>query len=67
MLFRSIVSEGQFEVRFKNAVYFLKISTYGDPREQVGGALATLQELESTNQMPGDYIDVRVPGRVFVK
>ena len=60
------VGDGQFEVSLTNAPYFIKLSTYGDASEQVGGVLATLRQLDQQNVLPERYIDVRVPGRVFV-
>lgn len=58
---------GQFEVSLIDAAYKIRLSTHADPAEQVGAFRATISQLTKTNQLPQEYIDVRVPGRVFVK
>ncbi len=70
------VTQGQIEISFyskdqgsatKSVVPFIaKLSTYTDNLEQVGSLIATLKQLDETGQLPTKYIDVRVPGRVFV-
>ncbi len=61
------VADGQFEVRLKDVGYYIKLSTYSDAKEQVGAMKATLVQLSREGQLPQKYIDVRVPGRVFVQ
>lgn len=60
------IDDGQIEVKLKNKPYFLKLSTYSDAREQVGAVKAILQKLDREGLTPTNYVDVRVPGRVFV-
>ncbi len=61
------VSDGQFEVKMKELPYFIKLSSYADGSEQVGAAKVTILRLHNDlKQPPTKYIDVRVPGRVFV-
>jgi hypothetical protein len=45
--------------------YFIKFNVNGDAREEAGSFLASKQKLEQTNSVPGQYIDVRVPGRAY--
>lgn len=65
VLFR--VKDGQFEVSIVDTGYKIRLSTYGDPAEQVGAFKAAIKQLSADGQPPEQYIDVRVPGRVFVK
>lgn len=60
------VADGQMEIRIEGFEFFIKISAYSDGAEQVGAMRATLQQLNSDSSLPSRYIDVRVPGRVFV-
>lgn len=45
--------------------YFVKFSIDTDARAAAGSFLASKQKLEQLNQVPGQYIDVRVPGRAY--
>ncbi|MDZ7744214.1 MAG: hypothetical protein U5K77_00425 [Candidatus Saccharibacteria bacterium] len=47
--------------------YYLKFNTANDAREQVGAYIATKKDLNAKGVQPGEYIDVRVEGRVFYK
>jgi hypothetical protein len=60
------VSQGQIEANLQNKAFFIKLSTFNDGPQQVGGAKATLKQLDRENTLPTKYIDVRVPGRAFV-
>ena len=60
------VAQGQIEANLNNKPIYIKLSTFTDAPQQVGGAKATLKELDSKNTLPTKYIDVRVPGRTFV-
>jgi hypothetical protein len=62
-----IVGEGQMEAHFSDVNYYSKLSTYSSPQLQVGALLATKRQLAGDNNQPTKYIDVRVPGRVFVQ
>jgi hypothetical protein len=59
--------EGELEVQVKNKPYVVRFNLYGDAREGAGRYLAAVSYLESRNQVPNDYIDVRVDGRVFYR
>jgi len=61
------ISDGQLELRFSDQPYFVKFSVYADVRVQVGSMLKAIQQLESEGQQAASYIDVRVPGRVYIK
>lgn len=60
------VAQGQLEVKVTGVDFFLKLSSYGDPDEQVGAVKATLRQLDREGALPKKYLDVRVPGRAFV-
>jgi hypothetical protein len=60
------VADGQLEARLKNKNFYIKLSTFSDSEIQVGGAKATLRQLDKEDKLPSQYIDVRVPGRALV-
>jgi hypothetical protein len=59
------VADGQLEARLKEKSFYIKLSSFADTNVQVGGAKATLKQLDRENKLPSQYIDVRVPGRAF--
>lgn len=60
------VASGQIEASIVQKPFLIKLSTFTDSGIQVGGAVATLRQLDRENGLPVQYIDVRVPGRAFV-
>lgn len=56
-------SAQQLELRTKDKSYFVKFYLGGDPLQQVGQLLA----IRHSNTQPAQYLDVRVPGKVFYK
>jgi hypothetical protein len=60
------VADGQLEAKLLNKNFYIKLSSFSDSDIQVGGAKATLRQLDRENRLPSQYIDVRVPGRAFV-
>jgi hypothetical protein len=61
------VADGQMEAQLQDKPFYIKLSTFTtDGDQQVGGAIATLKQLDRENSLPTKYIDVRVPGRAFV-
>ncbi len=60
-------SPNELDVKLAGQKYFIKMDTTGDSREQVGAYLAVKRKLASLQDSPSQYIDVRVPGRVFYK
>jgi len=61
------VADGQMEAQLQDKQFYVKLSTFTtDGDQQVGGAIATLKQLDREQSLPTKYIDVRVPGRAFV-
>lgn len=60
------VSTGQLEVKLKDKPFYLKLSSFSDANLQVGAVKATLKQLDRDSALPTQYLDVRVPNRVFV-
>lgn len=61
------VADGQMEAQLQDKQFYVKLSTFTtDGDQQVGGAVATLKQLDREQSLPSKYIDVRVPGRVFI-
>ncbi len=57
----------EVHVRTEGRPYYLKFDLQGDPRQQVGAYLAASEKLETDKITPSEYIDVRVPEKVFYK
>jgi hypothetical protein len=55
----------ELDVRLEGKPYVVRFNLTGDPLAQSGGAIATVVQLGATT--PANYIDVRVPGRVYYK
>lgn len=60
------IEQREFRVDFAAASYYAKLTIEHGAREQVGALVASLKDLPS-DQPPTAYVDVRVPGRVFVQ
>lgn len=59
-------SSSQLDVRLANEPYIVKFNLQNDSaREQAGTFLATIARLKKDRAVPGQYIDVRVPGRAY--
>jgi len=61
------VSNREAVVELVDTGFYIKLSTYSSKEEQVGSLKATLLKLDREASLPSNYIDVRVPGRVFIK
>ena len=63
----SLPSEAPYELTamMSNASFIIRFNLQADPMAQSGGAVATLQQLGNTP--PVQYLDVRVPGRVYYR
>jgi hypothetical protein len=61
------VQRREMQVRFEDREFFARLTPERDSREQIGSLVATIQQLSRDNNLPKEYIDVRVDGRVFVK
>jgi hypothetical protein len=57
----------QLDVKVKGSPYYVKFNLQGDGREQAGTLLALQHDLANKKITPGQYIDVRVPGRAYYK
>lgn len=60
------VEKREFRVSFEGVSYFAKLTSEREARPQVGALVATIEDLERRGQPAGQYIDVRVEGRVFI-
>lgn len=60
------VADGQLEAKLVSKPFYIKFSTFTETDQQVGGAKATLRQLDRENKLPSQYLDIRVPGRAFV-
>lgn len=61
------VRDGQMVISLESLDFDLKVSTYTDAEQQVGAIIATMRQFDSEGVNPEQYIDARVPGRIFVK
>lgn len=57
----------ELHIRFKGLSYTVKFSFGADARQSFGAFLATKEKLEQDKQTIGEYIDVRIPDRVYTK
>lgn len=57
----------QLDVRIAAKPYVIKMNLQNDPRQQVGRFIAAKARLETGNQEPKEYFDVRVEERVYYK
>jgi hypothetical protein len=62
------VETSELQVHFRDAVYKAKMTTQGESRNQSATLLAVFRSIDQGGvEKPESYIDVRVPGRVFIK
>lgn len=57
----------ELDVSISGAPYYVKFNLQNDALEQAGTYLASVQNLTAKHLTPGQYIDVRVPGRAYYK
>lgn len=57
----------ELDLRAENQPYFVKFYLGGDVLNQVGQYLAARHKFDSENSQPGQYLDVRVAGKIFYK
>jgi hypothetical protein len=57
----------ELDVKITGVSYMVKFNMQGDAKEQAGTYLATRQYLINQHIAPGQYVDARVPGRVYYK
>lgn len=58
---------GELQVKFAGLSYFVKFNFEADPRQSIGAFFSIKDRLQQENKGVGEYIDVRIPDRVFVK
>lgn len=57
----------EMHVRIAGSPYYIKFNLGGEGRVQSGTYIATRKKLAQDNVIPREYIDVRVPGKVYYK
>lgn len=57
----------ELDLRTNDQPYFVKFYLGGDPLAQTGQFLAARRHFADTHQAPAQYLDVRVPGKIFYK
>lgn len=57
----------QLNVKYKDADYFVKYSFFSDARQSSGAYFTIRDQLEQDNKIPREYIDLRIPERVYIK
>lgn len=57
----------ELHLRVVGEEYYVKLNTLGDARIQSGAFLAVHESLSKQNQLPAEYIDVRLEDKVFYK
>lgn len=62
-------SVNQLDVRLVGQAYYIKVQMEQDSdiRQIVGAYLAVRKKLDADNTRPGEYVDVRIPEKVFYK
>ncbi len=61
------VQKREIKVRFKDTLYYAKLTPEQEGRVQVGALQKTINTLKEQGTAPSEYIDVRVEDRVFVR
>jgi hypothetical protein len=57
----------EIDLRTTDQPYYVKFYFGGDVLQQTGQFLAARKNLSKTNQVPSQYLDVRVSGKIFYK
>jgi hypothetical protein len=57
----------EMHVRIEGQSYYVKFELRGEGRVQAGSYSATKEKLEAGKVTPREYIDVRVPGKIYYK
>jgi hypothetical protein len=57
----------ELDLKTADKPYYVKFYLGGDVMQQAGQFLATRKQFNDTNTQPAEYLDVRVPGKVFYK
>jgi hypothetical protein len=57
----------ELNLKISDRPYYVKFYLGGDVLQQTGQFLATRKQFSQTNTQPAEYLDVRVPGKIFYK
>jgi hypothetical protein len=57
----------ELDLRTNDKPYYVKFYLGGDVLQQTGQFLASRHQFDSTNTQPAEYLDVRIPGKIFYK
>lgn len=57
----------EFDLRTSDRGYYVKFFLGGDVLQQSGQFLAARHNFDQTNAQPSQYLDVRVPGKIYYK
>lgn len=57
----------ELHLRTENTPYYTKFFINSEPRQQIGQYLAAREEFFTSGSQPAQYLDVRVPGKIFFK
>jgi hypothetical protein len=57
----------ELDLRAKDRPYYVKVYLGGDVLQQAGQFIAARHQFEKDNTQPSEYLDVRVPGKIYYK
>jgi hypothetical protein len=57
----------ELDLRTTDHGYYIKFFLGGDVLQETGQFLATRHNFATTNTQPSEYLDVRVPGKIYYK
>lgn len=57
----------ELDLKTKDSNYFVKFLTSSEPMQQIGQFLAARQQFQTSGERPTQYLDVRVPGKIYHK
>jgi len=58
---------GELDLRAGDQGYYVKFFLNGDAAQQIGQFLAARHQFAASGPQPSEYLDVRVPGKIFYK
>jgi hypothetical protein len=57
----------ELDIHTPDRPYYVKFYLAGDALLQTGQYLASRHQFDTTNSQPAEYLDVRIPGKIFYK
>jgi len=57
----------ELQVHMAGVGYYVRFNLHGNAREEAGAYIATKQYLDSNHKSAGEYVDVRVENKVYIK